>query len=105
MTEELAEPTFLVIPKSCSRISLNKTTTCGRQLIKRGGPYCSYHDYIVRQDRENHVCSVCGIGVKSKLNLCVYHGKKERKAIRKEHIKKNRIFRKEFNRLLKINIY
>ena len=89
----------------CEWISLYKTTNCGRQLAKKGGPYCSYHDYLIRKGSENHICSVCGVGIKSKLNLCVKHGIEERNEIMKGHNKKRSIFNNGWNRLKKIKCF
>ena len=93
------------IPKGCTWISLYKTTNCGRQLAKEGGVYCSYHNYLIRKGRENHVCSECGVGVKSKLNFCVKHGLEFKNERMKGYNDKNSILKKEFNRLKKINCF
>ena len=94
-------------PNGCKWISLNKTTNCGKQLAKancESEMYCSYHNYLIRKGGENHVCSECGVGVKSKHNFCVKHGLKFKNERMKSYNDKHSIIRQEFNRLKKINL-
>ena len=92
------------ITNGCTWISLYKTTNCGKQLAKVGGVYCSYHNYLIRKGSENHTCSECGVGVKSKFNFCVKHGLEFKNDRVKVYNKKYTIINQEFNRLKKINI-
>ena len=93
------------ISKGCKWISLNKTTNCGKQLAKKSEDYCSYHNYLIRKGGENHTCSECGIGVKSKYNFCVNHGKEFKTERMKGYNDKHTIINQEFNRLKKINCF
>ena len=84
----------------CVWIKLNKTTICGAKLSKVSSLYCSYHTWLTNSGGENHVCSECGIGVKSKFNFCKYHGLEFKR--RRMQNYNNANFDRECNRLRKI---
>ena len=91
--------------QECAWILLNKTENCGRRCSTISGVaqgFCAYHNYRIKEGNINRVCSVCGIGVRSKLNLCMRHGVDKRKEEMNVHNKKNNAVRAEWNRLKKI---
>ena len=91
--------------EECQWISLYKTTNCSKKLAKKGGPFCSYHRYLINKVGENHICSVCGVGVKSKTNLCIKHGVEMRNEKMLFYRDRKAIFDKEWNRLKKIKCF
>lgn len=86
----------------CSWVLLSNTEKCSKKCVD---DYCSYHSYLIKQGNINRVCNVCGIGVRSTLNLCMKHGTKKRREIKNDVFnKKNNSFRSEVTRLRKIRL-
>ncbi len=89
---------------NCSWILRYTTESCGRKCSKRGNEsFCAYHNNLIKKDHMNRVCSVCGIGVISKFNLCAEHAVDKRKEAMNVHNKNNNALRAEWNRLKRIN--
>ena len=85
----------------CNWILLNKTEKCGKKCSWDNPNFCAYHNYRMKLGNINRVCSVCGIGVRCKRNLCMEHGVDQRREEMNVHNKKNNALRAERRRLKK----
>lgn len=79
----------------CKWIKYGTTDTCGK--FCRGDWCDAHYRAVVTQGRENHVCKVCGKGVRSKSNLCKDHGRT------KYYNDRHNSIIKEYNRLKRIS--